>query len=141
MMNEPISSIMTKDVLSVKKNDTVQAVADILFRKGVHHIPVVNGSNRLEGIITSFDLLKLKIPHEKFNEVLVKDVMTSKVATLEANELIGAAAQIFLKNLFHGIPIVNEDRELLGIVTTHDILKYEFKKEYPEFEFENWGVF
>ena len=60
--------------------------------------------------------------------------MTKKVATLYANEKIGAAAQVFLENLFHGLPIVDENDNLIGIVTTHDVLKYEFLKEYPNHE-------
>ena len=58
--------------------------------------------------------------------------MTTKVATLGPTELIGAAAQVFLEHLFHGLPIVDEDHNLVGIVTTHDILKYQFYKAYPE---------
>ena len=67
--------------------------------------------------------------------------MTSKVVSLGPKELVGAAAMIFLKHLFHGLPIVDDDKKLVGIVTTHDILKYEFKKEYPDDAFireTNW---
>jgi CBS domain-containing protein len=67
--------------------------------------------------------------------------MTEKVVTLNPHESVGAAAMIFLKHLFHGLPIVNDEKQLVGIVTTHDILKYEFLKEYPNDVFvkeTNW---
>ena len=41
MMNEPVSAIMTKNVVTVKPNDTLDKVKNILFDKHFHHIPVV----------------------------------------------------------------------------------------------------
>lgn len=130
MMNEKIYSIMTKKVVTAKATDSLTTIKNILFEKGYHHIPVVEGK-KLLGIITSFDLMKLDKPFSEYDNIQVKDVMTSNVVTLYDSELVGAAAMIFLKHLFHGLPIINEKKELVGIVTTHDILKYEFKKEYP----------
>ena len=130
MMNEPISSIMTKKVVTVRPQDTLEVVKDILFFKHVHHIPVVEG-HTLVGIITSFDLVRLGRCQDEYKHVKVSEVMTTKVATLGPNDKIGAAAEVFLENLFHGLPIVNEDKDLVGIITTHDVLKYEFYKEYP----------
>jgi CBS domain-containing protein len=131
MMNEPISTIMTTKVVTVRPEDTLEAVKDILFFKHIHHIPVVEG-RKLVGIITSYDLVKLGKCQEEYRQVRVKEVMTKRVATLEPHEKIGAAAQVFLENLFHGIPIVTGDRDLIGIVTSLDVLRYEFHKEYPE---------
>ncbi|RMG77361.1 MAG: CBS domain-containing protein [Bacteroidetes bacterium] len=134
MMNERLSAIMTTDVVTVNPKDKLTKVKDILFSRGFHHIPVVEGK-KLVGIVTTYDLLKQNRRFEEYDDLLVEDIMTRKVVTLRPNELVGAAAQIFLKHLFHGLPIVNDDRELVGIVTTHDIMKYQFLKEYPNDEF------
>ncbi|MBR9922515.1 MAG: CBS domain-containing protein [Bacteroidetes bacterium] len=132
MMNEPLSSIMTRDVVCVRPNDKLSVVKDILFGSGYHHLPVVEGpKKKLVGIITSYDMLKLGKGFEAYDAYTVKDVMTTRVAHLSPREKIGAAAQVFLRKLFHGLPIVNEKMELQGIVTTHDVLRYEFDKEYP----------
>jgi len=39
---------------------------------------------------------------------------------------------VLMEHLFHAIPIVNDKHELVGIVTTYDVLRYEYNKEYPE---------
>lgn len=135
MMNEPLSTIMTRDVVTVGPEDSITKVKEVLFVRHIHHIPVVDGK-KLVGIVTSFDLVKLNRKIEDNENVKVKDIMVQKVVTLEPHEKIGAAAQVFLRHLFHGLPIVNNDHELVGIVTTHDILKYEFDKEYPNDELE-----
>ena len=129
-MNEPISTIMTKDVVTVTPEDTLKVVKDILFTRHLHHLPVVQGK-KLVGIFTSYDLVKLGKSAEEYANIRVEEVMTRKIATMSPNEKIGAAAQVFLENLFHGLPIVDESNNLVGIITTHDILKYQFHKEYP----------
>ena len=69
--------------------------------------------------------------HEKYqdllNEVRLKnycaeDIMTSGIAKLTSTDRIAVALEIFKENLFHAIPIVDEN-ELVGIITTYDIIK------------------
>lgn len=46
---------------------------------------------------------------------------------LEPEDKIGTAAELFLDNRFHALPVVS-DGYLVGLVTTFDVLRYEFKK-------------
>jgi CBS domain-containing protein len=131
-MNERISSIMTTKVISVKPEDSLEVVKKLLFERHIHHLPVADADNKLVGIITSWDLIKSNKRFEEYGDFKVSDLMTTKVATLSPNDPVGAAAMVFLRHLFHGVPIIDDDRNLVGIVTTHDILKYEFNKEYPD---------
>ena len=48
--------------------------------------------------------------------------MTTGIATLESNERINVALQLFAENLFHAIPIVDQG-ELVGMLTTYDIIR------------------
>jgi acetoin utilization protein AcuB len=63
-----------------------------------------------------------------------EDLMTKNIAKIGPNEKIGTAAEIFLENYFHAIPIVNDEQELVGIVSTYDILKMFFHEAYPDQE-------
>lgn len=137
-MNEPIEMIMTKNVITISPSQTAQDANDVLFSKRIHHLPVVE-NGKLIGIITSYDLIKKCKVVEDLSTVKIKDIMTTRMATLRPDEKIGAAAQVFLENLFHGLPITLEDKTLVGIITTHDVLKYEFDKAYPNHHL-NWGT-
>ncbi len=130
MMNEPLSSIMTTDLITLSPDDPLSKAKQILFSKSIHLLPVVAENDRLVGVITTYDLCKFCETHGDFDEIKVGDVMTTHVATLEPNEKVGAAAEVLLEHLFHSVPIVI-DGQLKGIVSSFDILKYEFNKEYP----------
>ena len=131
MMNEPVSLIMTRDVITAGQDDSLAVARNIFLKNKVHHLPIVNGS-RLVGILTTYDLFRLNGSHKEqsYEDMTIKDVMTKHVATLEPDDKIGSAAELFLENLFHAVPIV-KDGDLQGIVTSFDVIKYEFKKEYP----------
>ncbi|NBC24869.1 MAG: CBS domain-containing protein [Bacteroidetes bacterium] len=132
MMNEPISSIMTRNLITVSQKDSLEKVKNIFSEKNIHHMPVVDGEE-LVGLITTSDLLWLDEPFDNYKNIMVSSVMTKKLAVLEPTDKIGSASQVFLRNWFHAIPIVeSESKKLLGIITTFDLLSYSFKKAYPD---------
>lgn len=129
MMNEPLSTIMTRNVITVGPDDKLTLARDIFMKNKVHHLPVVHGT-KLLGILTTYDLFKYVRREGDYETTSVKEVMTRHVATLEPEDKVGSAAELFLENRFHAVPIVKEG-ELKGIVTSFDVIKYEFHKEYP----------
>jgi acetoin utilization protein AcuB len=131
MMNENITTIMTRDVKTVGLSATLVEVKTIFDEMKIHHLPVVDDENNLLGIVTSYDLLNAHVKEVSFAQASVGDFMTKKVATLTEDSKVGTACELFILNKFHGLPIV-EGNKLVGIVTAHDILKYTYKKEYPE---------
>ena len=129
MMNEPLSSIMTRDVITAQANDPVKVAREVFMQNKVHHLPVVEGK-KLIGILTIYDLFK-RIHHiDDFDRLLIRDLMTTHIATLEPEDKVGAAAEVLLAKLFHAVPIT-KNGDLVGIVTSFDVIKYEFHKEYP----------
>ncbi|MBK8955177.1 MAG: CBS domain-containing protein [Saprospiraceae bacterium] len=131
MMNEPVSSIMVRDVKTVTPEDSLQTVKEILINHRIHHVPVVQNDGSLVGIVTTYDLFKLNVDHKDYATTKVGNVMTKILAKLEANDKVGTAAEVFMEHLFHALPVV-EGNKLIGIVTSFDILRYEYNKEYPQ---------
>lgn len=129
MMNELITSIMTKNPVSLKPDSTLAEVHDLFAANRIHHIPITDASGDLMGLITTYDLWKLNLPFENYKEMKVSEVMSTKLAKISTSDKVGTAAELFLDNRFHAIPVV-ENNKLLGIVTSFDVLKYCFKKEY-----------
>jgi acetoin utilization protein AcuB len=127
----PISTIMTPNPICIGANETL-AVAEKLFRENrIHHLPVV-AEGRLVGIVSKSDFLFFRrgftsTETEKFeenvrlNNYTAKHIMTSKLAKLSPDDKINVALEVFKENLFHAIPVV-EDEKLVGIVTTFDII-------------------
>lgn len=127
----PVSSIMSTDLLTVKADDNLNAVKDIFEQHRIHHIPVVIGKH-IVGIISYSDFSHYVRGVDGYEEKYIKerrllqtkaaDIMTEGLAKLEPEDRIDVAVNIFKENRFHALPVVS-DGELVGIVTTHDIIK------------------
>ena len=127
-MNEHVKTIMTKNPVTLTPENTLGDVQRIFEKDRVHHLPIVDG-RKLVGLITTYDLWIKNTPFDKYEEVKVKDVMCTKIAKIDVCDKVGTAAELFLDRRFHALPVM-ENEKLVGIVTSFDILKYEFKKEY-----------
>ena len=138
----PISTIMTTAVLTLGPKDLMRDVEDIFRKNTIHNIQVVEENGKLAGIISQTDFYKIQHGMtlfksknvESFNStlmgsLLVEEVMTKQVAALHFNEPINVAVGILQENLFHALPVVDDNHKLVGILTTHDLLNYAFRKE------------
>ncbi|MGB5025341.1 MAG: CBS domain-containing protein [Saprospiraceae bacterium] len=131
MMNETVQEIMVRDVICVSPTDTLQKVKELLINNRIHHVPVVENEMKLVGIVTTYDLFKLAVDHKDYPTTKVGNVMTKILATIESTDKVGTAAEVFMEHLFHALPVVDNGR-LVGIVTSFDVLRYEYNKEYPK---------
>jgi acetoin utilization protein AcuB len=129
---DPISSIMTIGVITLAPTDTLIKAEEIFANNRIHHIPIVE-NEKLVGMISSSDLLLFKrgftssaedIQHnkERLQAYEINHIMTKRLATLDVSDRINVALEIFNENLFHALPITEND-SLVGIVTTFDIIK------------------
>ncbi len=130
MMNEKVEVIMMKDLITLRPEDTLTQVSEVFKTKKIHHIPVVE-DGKLVGLVTTYDMWRKNVRHEDYDKIQIKEIMSKRLIKLEPDSKIGTAAELFLDNRFHALPVVDGEK-LIGLVTTFDILRYQFKKEYPE---------
>ncbi len=131
MMNEPIKSIMSTKLITVAPTTKLSEVRSIFMNHKIHHLPVVR-NHILVGMITTYDLWKNEVAPSEYDQTSVFQVMCKKIVRLNETDKVGTAAELFLDNRFHALPVVNQENRLIGLVTSFDVLLYEFKKEYPQ---------
>ncbi|WP_426483400.1 CBS domain-containing protein [Flavobacterium sp. 2] len=129
---EPISHIMTKTVVTANEKDDLKTVVEKLKKNTIRHIPIVKGKE-VVGIISRTDINRLTFGalfegQEGADEAIldmlnISQIMTSKPRTVSSDMVIKDLAEIFAKEDFHALPVVDHD-ELKGIVTTTDVIKY-----------------
>ena len=112
---------MSFPVVTVTDDTPMQGVAELLRSKGFTGIPVVDGSNKLVGIISRRDFRRLR--KESQLSAPVKAFMSRKVFTITPGESPKTAARMMVRNDIGRLPVV-KDGELLGIVTRTDAMHY-----------------
>ncbi len=136
-----VKDIMTRDVLTVTAETTLNEVSEMLKGKRVSGFPVVNKENEVVGIITITDLMKvldriykwkdlekrdsdLKISgrfEQEKNSSKVGDFMTTGVMTLTEDTDLDFVRKKMFSNKIHTLPVV-KDGKLIGVVGKHDLV-------------------
>ena len=145
--NNAVSDIMTTKLITVTPDAYVSRVMDIFNQNEFHHLPVVKPGNILVGIISREDvqkvanLITLAVMDDLWRDsggakaLKAADIMTKYPLTIDPDDTIGLAADIFLSNRFHALPVV-DDGQLVGIVTSHDLIAYAFNSPVETAEVE-----
>jgi len=132
MQDDRVRHIMTAPVLSIGVHEPITEVLRIFAQSPLHHLPVVDRSE-LKGILSSADMLQLEyfLPKSGMqgSAVLLNDrfriqrMMSWPVSTAKLDDTIADAASRMATSGIHSLPVIDEDNQLLGIVTTTDIMQ------------------
>lgn len=124
--NLKISEIMSRKVISVFENTGLDKIEKIFKEQEIHHIPVIDESLKLRGIISFADLLFFKkISDTASSDGSLKtaaDIMTRNTLTVQPQDLVGKASEIFMDKNLKCLPVVDSDKNVLGIITTYDLI-------------------
>lgn len=140
-----VREIMTSPVITIKVDATVGEAARIILERGTSCLPVVDDHGRLVGILTHTDfgfhkrflpmsdhlytLMGSWVNPETLEEVArtvssrkVKEVMSHPVVTVQEETSVAEVADLMLRRNISSLPVMR-GKELIGIVTRHDLVK------------------
>jgi CBS domain-containing protein len=141
-----VEDVMTRDVLSITKYESIMRVANILSDKNISGLPVLDNDKKVIGIITQADILSMvgvgrehtfkdllkyllgEPLHERRVGDHVGDIMTSPAITIKPDRNIAEAVRIMDEKRIRRLTVVDAKNMLLGIITRADILKAVIKK-------------
>jgi acetoin utilization protein AcuB len=118
---------MKKDVFTLLPTDTVEQAFQLMEKKSIRHIPIVNAKQQLVGIISDRDVrdvlhssLSERVGKDDLNQPLSK-VMKTNLLTGHPLDFVEEVAALFYEYKISCLPIVR-DSKLVGIVTESDLL-------------------
>ncbi|MET7259495.1 CBS domain-containing protein [Dyadobacter fermentans] len=116
MGNKPVNAIW-----SVTQDNTVFEALELMAEKNIGAVLVLE-DNELIGIFSERDYArKVILQGRGSRDTLIRDVMTSKVITVETDEKIEECMQIMSDKHIRHLP-VNNDGQLVGIISINDIV-------------------
>lgn len=127
----PVSQIMSKELITLTPKDSLYDAEKLFKQYHIRHLPIVE-DKKLVGVVSYSDLLKISyadVNEEDDIEAVVYDMysipqlMAKSPVTVSSDTNIKDVTETLANHTFHSIPVV-DDGELVGIVTTTDLLKY-----------------
>lgn len=131
-MAKVIGDIMTVNVYSLSQQATMADAHDMMNEKSVRHIPIVQ-DGLFQGVITQKAILaKVMFLLDKYGvnalkrrekSISVSELVDQDVITANKNMPLVQAAEFFLTNRHGCLPVVDDEGQLLGIVTSSDFVR------------------
>ncbi|WP_166387955.1 MULTISPECIES: CBS domain-containing protein [unclassified Polaribacter] len=130
--DEPISTIMATNLVTLNVNGDLVTAEKMFIEHKIKHIPVVR-DKEIIGMLSYSDIQKVSesrltedgtsVNSFVNNTFTIKQVMDKNITAIPPYTSIKDAAELLTTKGFHALPVV-EDSELVGIVTTRDLVKY-----------------
>jgi CBS domain-containing protein len=131
-MSKTVRDIMTTEVTTLGRNDSLQLAKDIMTLGRVRHFPVVDDDGKVVGVVSQRDLYKASLGSVmKYGEkaqraflegIAVKEVMSDPPITIPPHATVQEAARLMMEKKIGCLPVL-EGPKLVGIVTETDMLK------------------
>jgi uncharacterized protein (DUF39 family)/CBS domain-containing protein len=105
--------------VTCKDTEEVSVVAKRFVTKSVNHIVVVDNLGKLSGIVTSWDITRALAEGKK----TLVDIVTRHVFTAKCDEPLETASKRMAHHNISALPVIDNEKQVLGIVTSEDVSK------------------
>ena len=124
----PVKNIMTKHIITINKDDDISKLREYIEHYRHMGYPVVDENGKLIGIVSVHDIVG-KDDNEKVENVMTKreDMV---VTTPDAN--IMDVGRIMFRTGFSKLPVVDEENNLVGIISNMDVIRSQIEKTTPK---------
>ncbi|MCA9408102.1 MAG: CBS domain-containing protein [Candidatus Omnitrophica bacterium] len=147
LKNVKIQDVMSSPCEMINMEEPMSAVEELFVSRRIRHLPIIDSAGKLVGLITKRDLFRTVAPRKAIDgnvgytkdKILEKDgmyyfkdtldsyvlskVMIKDVKTLKADHVIADAIDLMVQDKVGCVPIVDNERKVVGIITRYDILK------------------
>ncbi len=113
--------IMSTNVISVKKDDSIFEAVKLLVEKNISGLPVVDDDMNLTGLLSEKDVVDLFYESEEAKGKTVGDYMTCPAVCFDGDNALLNVCNFLVKNIFRRVPVTS-DGKLVGIISIQDIL-------------------
>lgn len=118
-----ISDIVTRDVITLSPHHSLSDSVTLMAKHSFRHFLVVDSANRLLGVVSDRDILRVLARTTHWHATSVSQFMSREVISVKADTEISVAVAKMLSKRINCLPVVDDDNNLCGIITSTDLLK------------------
>jgi CBS domain-containing protein len=121
-----VASLMTGSPVVVWEEDAIAGVAELLAGYEITGLPVVDADDRLVGVISQTDLVRLRgstLPWTGWHGLMVRDLMTTPAKTISGSAALEEAARRMTEEHVHRLVVVDTGRRPIGVISESDIIR------------------
>lgn len=119
-LDDPVSSVMTKGILYIKANKSLEEAVKVMSEFDVGSLLVADNGDAV-GIVTSKDIIKVISEKKELNKVKVKDIMQTPIIKILAHDTISSALLKMKEQKINHLIVVDGDK-IIGVINPLNLL-------------------
>ncbi len=132
-----VSSILSTKVSGIvkaKPDAAIREAASLMYQHNIGAVVIVDESGQLVGILSERDIVRKAVKHHAVFDMAVSEVMTKDVVTAQPQDDLMSVAHTMTERRFRHMPILDDDKQLIGIISIGDVLKAQRDKYRGEID-------
>ncbi|HID42660.1 MAG TPA: CBS domain-containing protein [Archaeoglobaceae archaeon] len=121
-----VSDYMTRNVITLSSENTVDDAINLIRKTGHDGFPVVDSDNRIIGYVSARDLLT------RDADAKIGDVMVRAIYVAREYMDLKDAARVMFRTGHSKMPVVDENEKIVGIITNSDVIRSQIERADPE---------
>ena len=117
-----VKHVMKKQVQFAHLKTKGDVIASLMI-EGFGAVPVVNGGQRLAGIVSEHDLLAAIDDGHELSRVTAADIMTGNPYSVRLETTLGTLVHVLRASDLVRVPVVDANNKLVGIIARRDLLR------------------
>lgn len=118
-----VHEVMSRPVETCHRSTNLAEVVTKMWKGDCGVVPVVDGAQRLVGLLTDRDIcIALATRHRRADELTAGEVMRERVITVEPHQDVKEAMQVMARERIRRLPVLGEDRRVVGLLSVNDLI-------------------
>jgi CBS domain-containing protein len=119
--SKKLADIMTRNVMTATSDTSLQEAARLMAENNIGMVAIRNGDD-IEGVLTDRDIVVRAVAEGRPpRETPVSQAMSTNLVTCREDQTVEEAAQLMQEHRMRRLPIVNDQNELVGVVSLGDL--------------------
>ena len=134
--NIHVSDFMTRNVITISEGQTMKQASKLMYEDDIGSVVILKEGSTTEkkelpaGIVTERDIAKtvgFAAKHSIFGDIPLSEIMSKPLITIQPSASLKEAVVLMQQKDIRRLPIIDDDGQLVGIITEKDILRAVFK--------------
>ena len=116
-----VKDVMNTDPYLLYEEDTILSASKFMKQERIRNLPVVDKEKKLVGLITLREIISTFSTNP--DKISVRDAMIKLITSVNPDISLQSAIEIMILNKYGCLPVVDENKKLIGMLTEADLLK------------------
>jgi CBS domain-containing protein len=122
--------VMTTNLVAARAGTTAREVGTKLLIGNFNGLPVIDSNIKVIGIVTAVDILRAIRQGKNLDSIRAIDIMTRNPVVVKQDTEINEIIDIILQKAIILVPVINDERRLIGVVSRLDILRQNLNEKF-----------